>query len=216
MGGRGVISFSNKGPHRFSSGLGTRIDETLKQALGVKGEPESIASAMRNANPHYSRSYSEYSENCQRAVIAYELRRRGYKVYAQPTYKGDKMGKVVYVDRKNGIYKSRWTRAFSNAKTEYVGAGTGQKMIAKVDSKMAEYGNGSRAVLQVKWHNGGGHVFNLERQNGKTLYIDAQRNKRYTAAEIQKGVRPGSVNIIRTDNLRISDRAKDSVTSRKY
>ena len=59
-------------------------------------------------------------------------------------------------------------------------------------------------------------VFNLERQNGKTLYIDAQRNKRYTAAEIQKRAKPGSVNIVRTDNLRISDRAKDSVTSRKY
>lgn len=216
MGGRGVASFSNNGPHRFSSGLGTRIDETLKQALGVKGEPESIASAMRNANPHYSREYSEYSENCQRAVVAYELRRRGYKVSAQPTYKGDKVGEIAYVDRKNGIYKSRWTRAFSNAKTEYVGAGTGQKMIAKVDGKMAEYGNGSRAVLQVMWRNGGAHVFNLERQNGKTLYIDAQRNKRYTAAEIQKRAKPGSVNIVRTDNLRISDRAKDSVTSRKY
>lgn len=161
MGGRGVASFSNNVSLNTERLLQRFIDSCSKPARKPVREPESIASAMRNANPHYSREYSEYSENCQRAVVAYELRRRGYKVSAQPTYKGDKVGEIAYVDRKNGIYKSRWTRAFSNAKTEYVGAGTGQKMIALVDGKMAEYGNGSRAVLQVMWRNGGARVFNL-------------------------------------------------------
>lgn len=89
-------------------------------------------------------------------------------------------------------------------------------MIDRLNSKMASYGEGARAVVQVQWKKGGGHVFIAERKNGKTVYIDPQVNKRYTAIYIASSVRPGSVNLVRTDNLRVSERAKNSVTHRKY
>lgn len=217
MGGRGVSSFTNRNPQsQFSNGLGTTVAATLKEAIGTKGKPDSIAQAAKNSNPLFSRQYSEYSENCQRAVVAYELRRRGYKVFAQPTYKGDTLGLVVHVDKSRGVLNSRWSRAFQHAKTENVGGRTGEKMISAVDRKMASFGNGSRAVLQVQWKSGGAHVFNVERQGGRTVYIDAQVNRRYTSSYVSKNVKPGTVNIVRTDNLRISERAKDSVTTRRY
>lgn len=89
-------------------------------------------------------------------------------------------------------------------------------MVQNVNAKMAQYGEGSRAVLQIQWKAGGGHVLNVERTGGKTVYVDAQVNKRYSASYLASMVRPGSVNIIRTDNLRISERAKKSVTIRRY
>ncbi len=214
MGGRGTRSYSDRRQSRWSSGLGTKVDATLKEALGAKGSPMSVSEAASGANPLFSREYSEYSENCQRAVVAYELRRRGYDVVAQPTYRGDTMGAIVH--SQNGVNYSRWSGAFQNAKVENVGAANGNRLISNIDSKMGSYGDGSRAVLQVQWKSGGGHVFNVERQNGKNVYIDPQVNRRYTENYIKQNVKPGSVNIVRTDNLRVSERAKNSVTSRKY
>lgn len=217
MGGRGASSFTDRRrDRRFSSGLGTRIAGTLKEAIGPRGEPDSIAQAARSANPLFSREYSEYSENCQRVVVAYELRRRGYKVYAQPTFSTDDMGSITHVDYRRGTYSSRWSGAFQHARPENVGARTGRAMVGNVERRMASYGDGARAILQVQWRRGGGHVFNVEQRNGRTLYIDAQVNRRYTQGELARAVKPGSVNIVRTDNLRISERARKSVTMRRY
>ncbi len=216
MGGRGMSSFSNRSIRRFGNGLGTRIDGTLGEALGRRGEPQSIEQASQGANPLWSPQYSEYSENCQRAVVAYELRRRGYDVVAQPTYRQDTMGSIVFVNKKANTIHSRWSGAFQKARPESVGAPSGDRMISRLDSKMASYGDGARAVVQVQWRKGGGHVFVAERKNGKTVYIDPQINRRYTAEYIAGSVKPGSVNLVRTDNLRVSERAKNSVTHRKY
>lgn len=218
MGGRGVSSFTNGVTLRFGSGLGTRVDETLKEAIGAKGEPMGIALAASGANPLFNEDspYAEYSANCQRVVVAYELRRRGYDVVAQPTYKGDVLGGVAHVDHDRRIIYSRWTGAFKGAKVESVGGHNGEKMIANIEKAMSDYGNGSRAVLQVQWRNGGAHVFNVERRNGSTVYIDAQINKQYNAVYLMNSVKPGSANIVRTDNLKLSDRAKNSVTTRRY
>lgn len=99
----------------------------------------------------------EFSENCQRAVVAYEARRRGYKVTAQPTYEGDKLPQIV---KSNG----RWQGAFKGAKTEMVSGKNAKEVQKNIESKMKQYGNGSRAVVGVQWKNGGGHVFNVERK----------------------------------------------------
>lgn len=80
-----------------------------------------------------------------------------------------------------------------------------------IESKMKEYGNGSRAVVGVQWKNGGGHVFNVERQNGKTHYVDAQIGARYKPSEVLGMAKSNSVRLVRTDNLKFSDRAKKSV-----
>lgn len=124
MGGRGSgsgLSFSipsgNGGayaPNQLIEQLPTNVTE----ALGEKGAPRSVDTALKTVNPFYSRAYSEYSENCQRCVVAYEMQRRGYDVEAQPTYQGDKWPQVINV---NGQRMGRWRGAFRHAKTVNVG-----------------------------------------------------------------------------------------------
>lgn len=84
MGGRGSSWDSDKRPkggegkEKFSPfGIGDRIPSIgeLKKSIGKKGKPYSIDNALKNVNPNHSYEYSEFSENCQRCVIAYELRR---------------------------------------------------------------------------------------------------------------------------------------------
>lgn len=132
MGGRGASSSSSSserphaggnGPQHFSRfGVGDVIPSSggLKKAIGAKGKPYSIDNALKNVNPNHSYDYSEYSENCQRCVVAYELRRRGYNVTALPTYKGDRLPIVNHYG--NGL----WQGAFKGAKTIRVGS-TNQK-----------------------------------------------------------------------------------------
>ena len=217
MGGRGAgssLPIAHPGGGGNSGGAwsmfpNVKQPETLGEALGAKGRPMSMAEAARGANPYYDGTYREFSQNCQRAVVAYEARRRGYNVTAQPTFDGDTLPQVVTAP--NGTKNGRWQGAFRGAKTEMVGGRNARDVQANIERTMSGYGEGARGVIGVQWRKGGGHVFNVERRNGKTHYVDAQIGARYNPAEILAQVKPGSVRLVRTDNLPFSDRAKKSV-----
>ena len=223
MGGRGAAfkhggTGVSTGNGQFGNGLGFQNYDTLKDALGTRGKPKSMANAMTEANPHFDPSftYREFTENCQRAVIAYEARRRGYDVTAQPTYQGDNMGEAAYVNPNTGVRNSYWMGAFQGAKPQKVGASTPQQTQANLENKMKSYGNGARGIMQVQWGQGGGHVINVEQRNGKTYYNDAQTGKSYNPRSLFRDLRTEATQLTRTDNLRFSDRAKKMVTKDKW
>lgn len=218
MGGRGASSGFTLSSHgKWSdNGVSEQTPDTLKSALGSRGKEKSIGDAVVETNPNHSYDYREFSANCQRCVVAYELRRRGYDVEALPTYQGDTLNRVAYVDQNNGIYAARWRGAFQGAKTENVGvagnnASAEKAVMQNISDKMKEYGNGSRAVIQIFYRGGGGHVFNVENQGGRIVYVEAQTGKMKDVARTMQSVRTDSVNIVRVDNLRVSDRAKNFV-----
>ena len=84
-----------------------------------------------------------------------------------------------------------------------------------IADKMHSYGDGSRAVIQILYRGGGGHVFNVENDNGRIVYIEAQTGKIKDMPRTMKSVRTDSVNIVRVDNLRVSERAKNFVKKSK-
>ena len=214
MGGRGTNSFTTRQTGRWSGSLGGVVPDTLAEAIGTRGEPNSIAEAVVATNPHHSFSYREYSENCQRCVVAYELNRRGYDVTALPTYRGDTLNRVAYFNPSTGTFEGRWKGAFRNAKTENVGSATPGGVMSNIERRMRSYGDGSRAVVQVFYKSGGGHVFNVENQGGRVVYVEAQTGRMREAARTFGSVRTNQVNLVRTDNLRISERAKNFVIRR--
>ncbi len=215
MGGRGS-SFLTPSSGKWSGSIGPDVSNTLKSAIGSKGAPKAISDAVVETNPYHSYDYREYSQNCQRCVVAYELRRRGYDVTALPTYQGDRLPQVAHYDSKNGIYQGRWQGAFQNAKSVNVGAAgdstrAEKKVMGSIDQHMKDWGSGARAVVQIFYRGGGGHVFNVENQNGRTVYVEAQTGKVKDMARTMQSVKTDSVNLIRTDNLKISERAKNFV-----
>lgn len=213
MGGRGAYSFirNMQRKNRWSgSVLGPTVPKTLSEALGKKGKPIRVADATKGANPHFNTQYSEYSMNCQRCVVAYELRRRGYNVEAAPTYKGDRLPYKAH-SNKDMTSNGYWMGAFKAARSEYVGAARNSTVQKNIESKMRAYGSGSRAVINVQWQTGGGHVFNVENVNGKMHYVDAQTGKPVKIGSYLAASRPSKTQIVRTDNLKISERAKNSV-----
>lgn len=176
---------------------------TIRGQIGEKGEPQSPSQAMKRTNPDINAvdamEYQDYQSNCQRCVVAYELNRRGYNVEAEATFNNDPYP--------NG---GHWMTAFNGAKSENVGATTTAKVNKNIETKMADWGNGSRGVVQV---NSGtrGHVFNVEYRNGKLNYYDAQHNIRYDPKRVFNHVTKSQVKVVRVDNLSIGDNVRDMV-----
>lgn len=212
MGGRGQRP---KVPGRRSSGnfqknaLGVAVAETLRESLGAKGKPLSVQDAYGGANPYYdpSGTYAEYTQNCQRSVIAYELRRRGYDVVALPTYEGD----MLPYGTRGG--NGHWMGAFQGAKSIDVGATRNKQVKSNIEGAMKGFGSGSRGIIRVTWQGGNtGHVFNVENVGGTIRYVDAQTGRAVNINEYLGASQPSMTRLVRTDNLRISERAKKSVT----
>lgn len=221
MGGRGSqsgLSFSipNGGGNFSKYSVSEQLPKTSKEAIGTKGKPRSIATALKTVNPNYSNDYSEYSENCQRCIVAYELQRRGYNVEAQPTYENDKWNASHKVDN---MYMDRWRGAFRHAKSVAVGSPSGEKVLSNIASEMKSYGPGARAVVSInyKGKGHGGHVFSVENVGGRVQYVDAQTGQRYNQASMRnlfKITKNTDTTLTRTDNLRISERSKEFVWQR--
>lgn len=204
MGGRGSWSASG-GTFTPTAGgmsngddenvLGPRIPGTLQEALGQRGRPMSMAAASAGTNPHYNRDYAAYSSNCQRCVLTYEARRRGYDVTALPTYKGDLLP-----------YGRDYLKALSNPKTVDVG-----KSKIKLESQMRGYGNGSRAIVHVSAGRNG-HVFIAENVRGRVNYVDPQTNKRYSNINLSH---VSGAQITRIDNQDFTEYARNAFTRKR-
>lgn len=211
MGGRGQrIPGASSGGKFQKNALGPRVPGSLKEALGSKGRPMSVKDAYAGANPYYddTGSHAEYNMNCQRCVVAYELRRRGYDVVALPTYQGDNL------PRGTAGGNGHWMGAFKGARSESVGATRNAQVEKNIAAKMNAYGPGSRAVVRVQWQgrNGGGHVFSVENSGGRMRYVDAQTGKPVNIKNYLGSSKPSMTQLVRVDTLRVSERAKKSVT----
>ncbi len=221
MGGRGVASPDNKQPLQRmkeapfeKNALYFPPNKSLGEAIGKRQGEISIKEATREVNSkRYSPNHAEFSQNCQRCVVAYELNRRGYKVMAEPTHKGDKWNKALV---KNGNEYQMWRGAFRHAKTIKIQARNSNQAVTNIKNQMKAFGDGSRGVISVEWKQGGsGHVFNVENRKGHILFIDAQSGKEYTQRNLFENAKVSQIRLTRTDNLRISERCKEFVRVRK-
>lgn len=214
MGGRGASGDLHDGP----SGGGNNPEKkygqpgtpqvpptaSIRGQIGEKGKPVQAGVAIKKVNPNINSKYADYSENCQRCVVAYELNRRGYKVEAESTYKSDPYPKG-----------NNWTKAFKNAKLESVGAGTTAKVNEKITQKMKGWGEGSRGIVRVNYNKTSGHVFNVEYRNGKLHYYDAQVGIRYDPKKVFNHVVKSNVQIMRSDNLALNGDVTKMVRKRR-
>ena len=180
--------------------------ETLKEAIGTRGKPMSVEKAVAGANPYHNNEYSEFSENCQRCVLATEMRMRGYKVVAQPTYEGDTAATTKFVNPNTGRVYKEYFGAFQDAKTILV---SDQK---DFEQRLKSYGDGARVALSFGWEGAGyGHVLNVVYKKGAIRYVDGQTGEYFKGKQLWGEIKPGTAAITRLDNLKISNRMKEYV-----
>jgi len=157
-----------------------------------------IEDAARSANPNFSHDSYEWSNNCQRCVPTYEMRRRGYDVTAQP------LGRDMHLS----YYPFD---AWENPQVVQAN-GTGREDIVRA---LERSGDGSRAQVVVMWdrRGAGGHTFIAENHGGQVRFIDPQNNCMDATSHFSR-VREGSTQFCRIDNIRPSSRIIDCCVNR--
>ena len=161
-------------------------------------------------NPNFDTKDPKWTQNCQRCVSAYEARRRGYDVVAKPRI-FDGSDRLPYMNDPDG-----WPSVYENYELISCSSNSGKNTGLKVSAKMTEWGDGSRAIVRVRWQKkfgGGGHVFIAEQENGKTRFLDPQAGILDVTRYFDFVAKDGTY-VMRIDNLNFTDKIKDCCESR--
>lgn len=128
-----------------------------------------LSLAVIGANPNYYSGDERYLVNCQRCVVAYEARRRGYDVTAKPASLDSESIKQM-------TGKKGWANVFEGGEDDIltIFGSKGIENKENIYNIMSGYGDGARAIVRVQWQDGRGHTFIAEQVNNKTKFIDPQ------------------------------------------
>ena len=153
---------------------------------------ETSKDSLKKVNPQFNNKFwdqskeaRQYRENCANCVIAYEMRRRGYKVTAAP-------------------YKSKLKRNPENGWKGAVLYSAGENPKSDIEVLLNNSGEQSRVQIKALWNGQGnmGHTFVAEKQDGKLVFLDPQSGKEYNDNILDS---MNSIEYWRIDNLEISD-----------
>jgi hypothetical protein len=162
----------------------------------ITGKHTALMDAV-NANPDRSKG-GPYIRNCAYCVAAFELRRRGFNVEANPQ------------DR---LYGDIWDKMFKNFRLIPVTSRDEAGLVLELSRKALLWGDGARGCVYAEWSTYGAHVFSVEVSGGKVMFIDPQMGISDAVSHFKK-VKPESAlygrhdNLELTENLRIACRAR--------
>ncbi len=146
--------------------------------------------ALTGANPLYRNGGEDYQTNCSNCVPAYEMRKRGYDVTAQPSSANRRLRRDPF-------------SAWKNPEVKEVSS------IAELLTALGPEENGSRMQVCIDhtfsiWKQTAGHTFIIEKQNNEFVFLDPQIGSIIDSdSPVFKSV--NSVSYARIDNLEISD-----------
>lgn len=171
-------------------------------------KPETALASLELANSKAEKNVKgflalEWDDNCQRSVIAYEARRRGYNVFATKSFDNDILAMANNPDL--------WTLVFKNAELVMIDSYHPKTIEYEITKALKKYGHGSRVVIRYEGKFGNeGHVFIGENVNGRIFFIDPQTNEFY-GTEIFCGQKKKSFGFTRVDKLKFTDKIRFAV-----
>lgn len=164
-------------------------------------------------NPDYDQLTYDYSMNCSFCTAAYDLRKRGYDVEANPIsqseaytiddicswYKGARPVYKFTVDSEHTTNRSDDKKNLSES----------ERLIENLKSQ----GEGARGHLALYWYNGGAHDVIWEVENDEVVLRDCQTGEiSRTFSELSYAY---DYAYVRTDNLEPTDAVLRTVRNRK-
>lgn len=185
----------------FNKGVSARAVAVNKRNNDVryKGVPKTWEkmsrkenNSLKKVNPNYNKQISifdehpqKYKENCSNCVVAYEMRRRGYKVTA-----GGNIKKLQRYPEK------AWkTPQISQVK---------ENAVDEMSNALKQYGNSGRIQIKGLWNGRGkeGHTFVAQLGKENIEFLDPQSGVKYNKNILET---MNSLQYWRIDNLEISD-----------
>ena len=190
------------------------FEVTAKQSIQVSGSPLNDFSLIQEkhtwnddltaVNPNFSTGKAEWTNNCQRCVVTYEARRRGYDVEVLPCIL-DKKDALVDLDINNGFLS-----AFVSPNIISCSGISAKSIENEIRKHMARFGDEARAFVIVNWRNNKdvSHVFIAEQHGMKTVFLDPQSNRSNVRQYFNKADINEKIYLIRVDNLEITNNIK--------
>lgn len=171
------------------------------------GAEKTKEAGLEAVNPRYHEA-KKWRENCQRCVVAEELRNRGYDVTAKP-FANDDIG-----DDSLACWEFDSGKSQKDAGFALVGRKTGFKR--EIKAAFLRWGKTARAIVRVQWgqQNGGyGHVFSCHYENGEIIYTDPQIGERLDIDDTLAKCTsiPWQIWIMRVDNRKLTKLVKKAV-----
>ena len=83
-----------------------------------------------------------------------------------------------------------------------------------VVQQMDQWGDGSIAIVRVRFSMGGGHVFIAERENGKVRFVDPQNGSTDASGYFER-VYGSGIELMRVDDLEFSSLVHGCISPRK-
>ena len=177
--------------------------DVLKQFNRYEGK-KTDEQILSQTNPKYAQG-REYQINCQRTVVAEELQYRGYDVTAKAYNGKDPIGDSgvkcwVFPDSNKPWYRDKELKIIEKR----------GMFIDTVTKAIDEWGEGSRAIIRLKWmqkYGGNGHFIFLRKDGNELIFSDPQSGKILDIKEKLKKVTTGKNNmwIMRVDNRNLTD-----------
>lgn len=178
------------------------MEQNQNKQMWRKEPPKEITDCLKGLNPYFITHTPAYTENCQRCVIAYEVRRRGYSAHAKP-YIGSKKDFLPYMDQRYG-----WPAVFQKQVAANCGALTSKEVQENIERQMRRYGNHSRAIVKINWlYQPQGHLFIVENIDDMIYFIDPQTGDCDVSRYFQY-IDPARVIIMRSDCVKLTDLVK--------
>lgn len=152
---------------------------------------------VKQINPAFRTFDANRKNNCMLCSVAYDMRKRGYDVMAQPASYGYEMADI-----------KRW---YPKAKVEIAAEPTktgmtknlfaDKEMVHNAISNIESQGDGARGHVYVQWRGAkGGHAMAYQVDNGKMTVLDGQTGTIYKKPEKILN-RASSINVCRLDNI---------------
>lgn len=196
---------------------GSRLAHAMKQreqtgsldkrtGLYKNENTESIEDNCRKVNPDYNPNNRDTSENCGLCAITYDMRRRGYDVYAGQSHTGISRADNLAFYNGGHLVKRAGDRVSSTISGE---AGLSKDVAQKIMNSFKNEKN-TRGLMTIGWsYSRGGHALAYEvDSSGLLTIVDAQTNNIYKGnSAMQLFMQSSSVETMRTDNLRPDIRA---------
>lgn len=209
MGGRGANSMARivRGATIASTTMnpttGKTFSQVIQNAIGTQGAPMSMKQANVGTNPDYNKG-DGYMINCQRCVLAYALRRRGYDVVARRGTRNDPLANGA---SKSGNFFHAMRNPNGGTFNGLVRYTTGGTHVTDIQKQMGNWGDGAIALISFARPGGAGHVFIAEQNRGQTIFLDPQvgRVVQPKTRGYLGGAASGTIRLFRLDNLDPTD-----------
>ena len=178
----------------------------LKKTTGEQTDAEH----QKAINPDYSvfGTTYDYNYNCSFCTAAYDLRKRGYDVEANPI----SLVEAYTIHDVKNWYKDAKVVSEQSVLLE-TGVNNPSSDADRLETSLKKHGEGARGHLALYWASGGGHDVIWEIQNGDVVIRDCQTGAITNAEYYMELI--SSYDYIRTDNLEPTEEVLRTVRNRK-